>query len=59
MWSVQRAFERQEMRYFEFLRNKIELIWDVYDAKKYKLKENNVYDRRKNPFHITKASPLS
>jgi len=58
LWSVQRAFERGEMRYFEFLRERIELVWDIYDVAKYKGKESNVYDRRKNPFDIKKATPL-
>src|SRR5229473_1251788 len=31
LWAVQRAFERGEMRYFEFMRDKIELVFDIYD----------------------------
>lgn len=56
-WSVQRAFERGEMRYFNFLRDKFELIWDVFDKKNYK-GGGNFYDRSRNPFEIKKASPL-
>jgi len=64
LWAVQRAFEKGEMRYFDYLRGKIE-IWDIYDFEKSKetdkLKDigSTVYDRRKNPFDIKKASPLS
>jgi len=58
-WAVQRAFEKGEMRYFDFVRDKIELVWDVFDFAKYAGKENCVYDRRNNPFDIKKASPLS
>ena len=61
LWAVQRAFERGEMRYFEFLRDKYELIWDVYDGSKYgsKTKKGScVYDRSKNPFHISLVSSL-
>lgn len=58
-WAVQRAFEKGEMRYFEFIRDKIELVWDVFDFAKYKGEEKCVYDRRKNPFEIKKISPLS
>jgi hypothetical protein len=58
-WAVQRAFERGEMRYFEFLRGKIELVWDVFDFDRYDSKESCVYDRKRNPFDIKKASPLS
>jgi hypothetical protein len=57
-WAVQRAFEKGEMRYFEFLRQKIEMVWDVFDFDKYEKKQGCVYDRRRNPFDIKKASPL-
>jgi len=62
MWSVQRAYERGEMRYFEFLRDRIELVWDIYDWEKMKiegLQRKVYYDRKNNPFDIKKASPLS
>ena len=56
-WAVQRAFEKGEMRYFNFLRDKFELICDVFDTIKYK-GGGNFYDRDRNPFEIKKASPL-
>lgn len=59
LWAVQRAFERGEMRYFEYMRDKIELVWDIYDQKKEKDSGAAIYDRRKNPFDMKKASPLS
>jgi hypothetical protein len=59
LWSIQRAFERGEMRYFEYLRNKIELVWDVYDFAAMRAKCSVMYTRKNNPFHIEKASPLS
>jgi hypothetical protein len=59
LWAVQRAFERLEMRYFEYMREKIEMVWDLFDYQKIKQGGSNVYDRRKNPFSIEKASPLS
>lgn len=57
MWAVQRAFERNEMRYFEFLREKFTLIHDVFDAARYKGGQN-YYTRARNPFDIKKISPL-
>ena len=56
-WSVQRAFEKGEMRYFDFLRDKYELIWDVFDRENYK-DGGNFYNRERNPFEIKKVSPL-
>lgn len=62
MWAVQRAFEKGEMRYFEYMREKVELLWDFYDIEKRTRKdpkETTIYDRRRNPFDIKKVSPLS
>jgi len=56
-WAVQRAFEKREMRYFNFLRNKYELVLDLFDKKNY-ARGGNFYDIDKNPFEIKKASPL-
>jgi len=53
-WIVQRAFVKQEMRYFNFLKDKISLIVDVYDFKKY---PSNYYNRR-NVFDVKKTNPL-
>ncbi|HEV2963282.1 MAG TPA: DUF3800 domain-containing protein [Candidatus Angelobacter sp.] len=58
LWAVQRAFEKGEMRYFEYLREKIELVWDIYDLEKLKIKGQTIYDRRKNPFHVEKISEI-
>ena len=58
VWAVQRAFEKGEMRYFEYLREKIELVWDIYDTEKLKKKGQIVYDRQKNPFHTEKISEI-
>jgi hypothetical protein len=59
LWAVQRAYEKNDMRYFEFCRERIELLVDIYDWEKIKLKGIVYYGRKKNPFHISKASPLS
>jgi hypothetical protein len=56
-WAVQRAFERGEMRFFNYLRDKFELVVDIFDKEKYK-GGGNFYDRSRNPFDIKKASPL-
>jgi len=53
-WAVQRAFIKKEMRYYEFVKEKISLIVDVYDFDKY---PKNYYNKR-NSFDINKISPL-
>jgi len=57
-WALQRAFERSQMRYFEFLRDKYQLVVDEFDTEKYGKRESNLYDRKRNPFDIEKVSPL-
>jgi hypothetical protein len=54
-WIVQRAFIKKEMRYYSFLKEKIHLIWDIYDSNKY---PDSFYTQNKNPFDITKISPI-
>lgn len=34
-WAIQRVFEKGETRYYEFLKNKISLVIDLYDKEKY------------------------
>jgi hypothetical protein len=45
-WSIQRVFERGEMRYYHFLQDKISLVIDIYDKQKYQNSKN--YYRRGN-----------
>lgn len=54
-WIIYRAYTRQETRYFDFLKEKVSLIFDIYDFDKY---PNNFYNRRKNQFDVKKISPL-
>lgn len=39
-WSVQRVFERGETRYYEYLRDKIKLVIDLYDDEGIKTGDN-------------------
>jgi len=39
-WAVYRVFTMKEMRYFDFVKEKVSLVWDVYDLGKY---PNNYY----------------
>lgn len=53
-WAVQRAFLRSDMRYYNFVKEKISFICDIYDFDKY---PKNFYGKG-NPFDIKKISPL-
>lgn len=47
-WAVQRVFERGETRYYDYLRDKIRLVVDLYDEENYE-RSRNYYDHRQNP----------
>jgi hypothetical protein len=53
-WIIYRAYTKKEVRYFEFLQEKISFVCDIYDFDKY---PKNFYNR-KNIFDIKKISPL-
>jgi hypothetical protein len=53
-WALFRAFTKCEERYFNFIKEKVSLVVDIYDFKKY---PKNFYNR-KNRFSIKKISPL-
>lgn len=55
-WTVQRAFIKKETRYLDFISDKISLIVDVFDFKKYKNGKN--FYNKNNPLDINKISPL-
>ncbi len=46
-WAVQRVFEKGETRYYDFLKEKISLVIDVYDVENFKDWKN--YYSPKNP----------
>jgi len=46
-WAVQRVFEKGEMRYYNYLADKIRLVVDLYDLDKYEGFRN--YYNKKNP----------
>lgn len=53
-WAVQRAFIKQDMRFYKFIEEKVKFLVDIYDRDKY---PKNYYSS-KNEFDITKISPL-
>lgn len=53
-WAIQRAFNKQDMRFYKFIEDKVKYLVDIYDNDKY---PKNFYHSR-NKFDITKISPL-
>jgi hypothetical protein len=54
-WSIQRVFEKGEDRYYNYLKDKISLVIDIYDKNNYKNWEN--YYSEKNP--LTSKNKIS
>jgi len=55
LWAVHRAYARGEMRFYNTIQDKMELVIDIFDTAKH---PNSYYDKQKNPFDIKKTSPL-
>ena len=45
-WTVQRVFERGDTRYYDFVRERISLVVDLYDAEKYEGSRNYYTPKR-------------
>ena len=54
LWTIQRAYERGDFRYYNYLKDKICLVHDVFDFKKY---PKNYYSS-KNPLSKEKIDPV-
>ena len=50
-WAVYRAFTAKDMAHYNFVREKVSFLRDIYDS------DASLYSR-KNPFDISKAAPL-
>jgi len=69
-WALQRAYTKREMRYYDFVEDKVSYISDIYDFRTYP--KNRYYHekrirhssgggswlKRANLFHIEKTTPL-
>ena len=54
-WAVQRVFEKGEIRFYDYLRDKIRLVVDLYDTANY-ANHRNYYDHHRNP--LTAANKI-
>jgi len=46
-WAIQRVFEKGELRYYDYISNKISLVVDLYDFEKYKGSKNYYSEKNK------------
>jgi hypothetical protein len=54
IWTINKVYEKNDMRFYNYIKDKIGLIHDIMDTKKY---PNNYYSE-KNQLDIKKISPL-
>ena len=57
-WAVQRVFEKGETRFYDYLRDKIRVVTDLYDFANYGT-NRNYYDKRNPLTSNNKIGPLS
>lgn len=55
LWAVYQAYEHGDFRYLEFVKDKIELIIDVFD---FRTSKNGTYYNKRNEIKSEKISPL-
>ncbi len=55
LWSIYRVYTKNDMRYYNFIQEKIKLVTDIFDSKKYP----KIYYNNKNPLDVNKISPVN
>lgn len=54
LWAVQRVYERGEYRYYNYMKEKITLVYDIFDTRKYREKGSSVFYTPNNPLEAKK-----
>lgn len=54
LWAIQRVYERKDLRYYNYLKDKIMLVQDIFDFKKYP----KTYYTPDNPLEAKKIDPV-
>lgn len=58
LWTIQRAYERGEFRYYDFLKNKIIMVHDVFDTQGDQETKKAVVYTPDNPLEAKKIDPV-
>lgn len=58
LWTIQRAYEKGDFRYYNYLREKIRLVHDYFDTRYYQSKVNSNYYTPSNPLEAKKIDPV-
>ncbi|MCQ2227948.1 MAG: DUF3800 domain-containing protein [Bacteroidales bacterium] len=58
LWTIQRAYERGEFRYYNYLKDKIALVHDIFDTRYYHTKGQSNYYTPNNQLEAKKIDPV-
>lgn len=58
LWTIQRAYERGEFRYYNYIKEKITLVYDIFNSRAYNNKERSTFYTQKNPLEAKKIDPV-
>lgn len=58
LWTIQRAYERGEFRYYNFIKEKIALVYDIFDTRGYNDKSRSLFYTQNNPLEAKKIDPV-
>lgn len=58
LWAIQRVYERGEYRFYNYLKDKIKLVYDIFDTRYYKSKDHSLYYTPTNPLEAKKIDPV-
>jgi len=58
LWAIQRVYERGEYRYYNYMKDKIRLVYDIFDTRYYHSKENSIFYTPDNPLEAKKIDPV-
>ena len=58
LWTIQRVYERGEYRYYNYLKDKIKLVYDIFDTRYYNSKDHSLFYTPDNPLEAKKIDPV-
>jgi len=58
LWTIQRAYERGEFRFYNYMKDKIDLVYDIFDTRHYGSRDNSNFYTPSNPLEAKKIDPV-
>lgn len=58
LWTIQRVYERGDYRHYNYIKEKISLVYDIFDSRGYKNKDHSLFYTQSNPLEAKKIDPV-